>query len=653
MRRDLGGLVGLYVASSVLSATLLAGCISGSESGGDDTDVAPDVGSARDVRPAEDLRSEPDVPPGQDQGRPLDQGGDEDVAVNLDGGPHPDGGGPDQGPEPDAGSLADVGIPDLGGDPIDDAVVVSAELPEALACGATFTLRIVMRNTGNTLWTEAERYRLGMVDDQDPFFPPGSDTRLKLPDEASVAPGGTWEFVAELRAPAAPGRYVTDWRMVHEAVQWFGASASSEVAVACEAPPAQRHGPVRLDDGVLVDDDGPFNALGTTLMWGAWAYKFDRPRLDTNLAAIADAGFDYVRLLGVVGDPDNPDYWDGREIDWRWPDYAEVIAGLTDLAYDRYGLRVQWTLIGDGQIAIPHEQDRYALADGFLAMAAGREQKIILLEVANEAWQNGFAGDDGVAQLRALTVYLRDRTDILVAASAPQGHECDDYQRIYGGGVADIATIHFDRNVRLRDGHWRPVRQPWELAYCEGMPPGSNNEPIGPGASVAEEADPLKLVSAAIATYVCNLPMYVYHTSAGVRGDAHIFDMPGFHAFGALRTILPPDLVGWSRRNAHWDNSSFVVYAEDPAGEHADTMWPDLRDATSGTVRAYGDVNGDEFLVFVFGILNRVLMEPRRAMRFEVIDPITGAQRAEYDLAAGERFELSGSEALLLRGRYR
>src|SRR5207245_789688 len=125
---------------------------------------------------------------------------------------------------------------------------------------------------------------------------------------------------------------------------------------------------------------------------------------------LAEHGFDYFRALGVVGDPFQPDSWDGREIDWRWPDYDEVIAGLTDLAYDVYGLRVEWTLFGDGQLNIPDEADRYRLVDRFVAMAHGREHKIMHFELANEYWQNGFSGDAGLAQLRALTQYLRERT---------------------------------------------------------------------------------------------------------------------------------------------------------------------------------------------------------------------------------------------------
>jgi hypothetical protein len=413
-----------------------------------------------------------------------------------------------------------------------------------------------------------------------------------------------------------------------------------------------RTGRVRLEGNALVDDGGPFVALGATMMWAAWAYKFDRPRLEANLAYLAEHGFHYVRALGVVGDHEAPDFWDGREIDWRWDDYDAVIAGLTDLAFHEYGLRIEWTLIGDGQKNIPSHDDRVALVDRFLAMSVGREQAIMHFELANEAWQNGFAGSEGVAELRELTRYMNDRTDILVAASAPAGFACEDVLEIYEGGVADLATIHFDRDLTKTEGAWRPVRQPWEHVYCEGAPVGSNNEPIGPGASVASEDDPVKLVAAAITTYVSNLPMYVFHSDAGVRGLEDFWTVPGIDAFGRLATVVPPDLPAWTRKNAHWADAPFQVFAGEAGTLHPDTMWPDLGAPESGAVRAYGATQGDAFFVFPIGILDHVTMAARRDMELDVIDPMNGEIRAHHVLAAGERFDLAGAEALIVRGRF-
>jgi hypothetical protein len=533
----------------------------------------------------------------------------------------------------------------------DDAAIVSAELPNALRCGAVFAARVTVRNTGAHRWTRAEGYKLGIVDDSDPLYRSG--VRVWLSDDVVVEPGATYTFEFELHAPDEAGTYETDWRMVHEAVQWFGEAVVQRVAVNCE-PPVGRSGPVRLNGTTVVDDHGAFNALGATLMWGAWAYRHDRPMLERNLAALARHGFHYIRCLGVVGDPQRQDYWDGREIEWRWHDYAEVIAGLTDLAYNRYGLRVQWTLIGDGDASISDEQDRYRLADTFLSMSRGRESAIMHFEIANEAWQNGFAGDRGLAQLRALSAYMKERTNILVAASAPQQHECEAQQRMYRDDIADLATIHFDRNQNLADGPWRPVRQPWHHQFCNGLPTASNNEPVGPGSSVSTENDSTRLVAAAVVTWISRLPMYVYHSGAGVRGDHEIRNLPSVSAFAHLADVLPAGLSGWEARNAHWDNSPFVVYAGDSDGNlHADTMWPDFHNPTSGAVRAYASVHGNQFISLPMGIHHHVVMAARRAVEFEEIDLLTGAVRRRHSLQAGERFTLSGRSAVLLKGHFR
>ena len=105
------------------------------------------------------------------------------------------------------------------------------------------------------------------------------------------------------------------------------------LALLCAAPPPsaqpKRSGPIRVSGRAVADGNGEFAALGATMFWAAWAYKHDRPRLDEHLKLLADHGFDYIRALGVVG---RQPVWAGREIDWRWPDYDQVIAGVTDHA---------------------------------------------------------------------------------------------------------------------------------------------------------------------------------------------------------------------------------------------------------------------------------------------------------------------------------
>ncbi|MEQ1506481.1 MAG: NBR1-Ig-like domain-containing protein [Myxococcota bacterium] len=531
----------------------------------------------------------------------------------------------------------------------DAATIEGSDLPTALACGETRDVTVTVRNTGAATWTH-DAHKLGAVGDEDPLHP--GDVRVWLPEGVEVLPGGVHDFTFPLVAPSVAGTYRTDWQMVHEGVQWFGETVGADVVVACD-PVEARTGVVSLDGNSLVDDQGLFNAVGATMFWAAWAYEHDRPKLEANLAFLSTHGFRYIRALGVVGDPDRADFWDGREISASSPTWDATIAGLTDLVHDQYGMRIQWTLIGDGQVTVPTIDERYALVDRFLAMSVGREEKIILFEIANEAWQNGFPGDDGIADLRALSQYMKDRTDVMVSASAPEGHDCASAEAMYNGGVADMSTPHFDREIGFVEGSWRPVRQPWEWEYCVDVPVGSNNEPIGPGSSVASEDDPVKLVAAAIDTFVANLPMYVYHTDAGVRGDTEIYDAPGADAFGHLADLVPGDLASWDRKNAHWADSPFAVYATEGGQSYVDTMWVDLANPDSGAVRAYGDVSGDAFFVFPIGILGAVTMEARRPMDLEVLDTMTGAFVSAHTLDAGEAIVLTGADTFVLRGTYR
>ena len=113
----------------------------------------------------------------------------------------------------------------------DDAVVVTAVLPTSLACGETVPATIEMLNTGLATWTAEDGYKLGTVDDDDPFF--GSDTRVYMDDGTTVAPGENYTFSFDLTAPESAGEYVTDWQMVHELVTWFGDIASQTVTVEC------------------------------------------------------------------------------------------------------------------------------------------------------------------------------------------------------------------------------------------------------------------------------------------------------------------------------------------------------------------------------------------------------------------------------------
>jgi hypothetical protein len=88
-----------------------------------------------------------------------------------------------------------------------------------------------MRNIGTTTWTP-DVYKLGAAGDGDDLGGPG---RIYL--NGNVPPGGEYTFSFELRAPDQPNpAALTDWRMVHDGVAWFGEAAAQLVAVSCTPP---------------------------------------------------------------------------------------------------------------------------------------------------------------------------------------------------------------------------------------------------------------------------------------------------------------------------------------------------------------------------------------------------------------------------------
>jgi hypothetical protein len=387
----------------------------------------------------------------------------------------------------------------------------------------------------------------------------------------------------------------------------------------------------------------PRAVLGTTLFRAAWAYRHDRPWLERQLAYLGKHRFDAIRALGVVGKPNETDYWDGREIDSRWDDYAEVIAGLTDLAFDKYGVRVQWTIFGDAQKDTLSPADRARIVERFISMSGGREQKILAFEVANEFWQNGFDGADGLKELRTLSRRMRDATQIPVAASSHRPELCG----FYADRVVDFTTVHFDRNAP--HARWSPLVRPWRaerragaFSSCELPAAASNNEPLGPGSSVASTVEPIEIVMSAVNTYVAGIPIYILHTGPGVRDDpkhpaglrpSHLDQLPRagelFGGLAAVRNYLPGDLPTWTPSPSGSDSFPFELQVP------ADTV-------------VLGAHQGQQFVVSLAGMESVVHLTARSAARVRSIDPLTGRVLFDRELRKADRLTVDRPAAVLM-----
>lgn len=418
-------------------------------------------------------------------------------------------------------------------------------------------------------------------------------------------------------------------------------------------------GIVRGESAVFVDDRGPWLPLGATLFWGPWAYKFDRPRLERDLALLARHGVDYIRVLGQVGVPGDPqDGWSDRLIDPGWADacrgegaascgtYDQVAAGLTDLAFDKYGIRVMWTVFG-GTAFTPTPDSRRALVDRLLAMSRGREHKIMHFEVANEYYHNGFEGPDGELELRQLGRHMQERTPVLVALSAPRGSDCAAMQRLYEGGVGEVVTEHFSRAARGRDATWEPIRNVWDLQRCAGLPPlRTSNEPIGPFSSVRAEDDPRRLAMAAALTFVSGVGGYVLHAGGGVRGGgradlalgrpANLSDTPGIETIlrGLARVArrLPQTLPNWTRFDAMQPNPTVSVLP------------------SPGVVAAYGARDDDRLVLVILGSGKTITLRAELPMNVEIIDVLDDAPRGGGAIPAGASMSITAHNGALILG---
>lgn len=423
---------------------------------------------------------------------------------------------------------------------------------------------------------------------------------------------------------------------------------------------AGRRGVVRGCDKAVCDDDGTFPAIGASLFWSASGYRQDRAHLERNLAFLADHGFDYIRVLGEIGGP----YWVNRWMDPRRDDYEATIAGLTDLAYDTYGLRVAWVIWGGTNFSVTRES-RQQLVDRFASMARGREHKIMTFEIANEAWQNGFPHPAGTEELRELVCRLREQVPHLVAPTSPAGPEAygqplklpdgtDNwafgYQATYQNSCASFGTVHLDRQ-HTEDG-WRPVRQPWHyLRFREFMPRiGFNDEPIGPGSSVAREDDPLRLIVAGAATWVSSMAAYTFHSEPGVwggghfdpsvgggpRGYANLDEIPNirtvFAGYQTLRARTPADVVNWSPTD--WSGEGHPFRAPTGVQPHCLSGAP-----TDCAVGLYAMTRGRAFYFPVFGLKGTLRVEAAWNMGATLYGFDNDLERP-VELEAGETLEL-------------
>jgi RHS repeat-associated protein len=113
-----------------------------------------------------------------------------------------------------------------------NAAFVSQNVPSTMTAGQSYTVSITMQNTGTTTWSASTNYKLGSQNPIDNTL--WRDGRVLL--NSPVSPGQQYTFTFPITAPATAGTYNFQWKMLREAVEWFGA-LSPNVAVTVSPPP--------------------------------------------------------------------------------------------------------------------------------------------------------------------------------------------------------------------------------------------------------------------------------------------------------------------------------------------------------------------------------------------------------------------------------
>ena len=103
-----------------------------------------------------------------------------------------------------------------------NAKYVSQNVPTTMVAGRTYTVSVTMRNRGATTWTRSGSYNLGSQNPQDTTLWGANRAYLDTGDYIEPIDSDTKTFTFMVTAPAVPGTYNFQRRMVLDGVEWFG-----------------------------------------------------------------------------------------------------------------------------------------------------------------------------------------------------------------------------------------------------------------------------------------------------------------------------------------------------------------------------------------------------------------------------------------------
>ena len=120
------------------------------------------------------------------------------------------------------GSIPNMNCPNDCSVSANNAQYVSQNIPTTMVAGRTYTVSVTMRNRGSTTWTRAGNYNLGSQNPQDTTLWGPNRANLDTGDYIEPIDLDTKTFSFTVTAPATPGTYNFQRRMVQDGVEWFG-----------------------------------------------------------------------------------------------------------------------------------------------------------------------------------------------------------------------------------------------------------------------------------------------------------------------------------------------------------------------------------------------------------------------------------------------
>lgn len=398
----------------------------------------------------------------------------------------------------------------------------------------------------------------------------------------------------------------------------------------------KRKGNVRIINKSAIDDDGFHLFLGTTLFPYRWMLDNSQLRIDDNLRFLAESDIDYIRYFVEVGNPnDDTDGWSDRKTD-----PSTFTERYINYAYDNFGIRSAICIFG-GCFYSDTRDKRINTVQRVIDVVKKCSEKVIWIEIVNE-----FHGQlDDADEVRSLCNLVQSQLpNVLCIPSSPEGWQ-EDFDTIYKDNTGTLGSIHHERVDK--EAHWGYVRGPYSARELERVPSAfTNDEGVGPKSSGVSDDDPLRLGFFAATGYIVREPFFTLHTGAGVymggkggithNREANIYEVNNIDsildAINNVRSLLPQDVTSWPEYNGN-------------RSEHllpADYVWADDNSFTSGVLRCYMAISGNNFVMLPYSIFNFADFTAKVNMNVRVYDIMNGEKLDETNLSSGNKIRLSG-----------